>query len=253
MHDTCLAIPGFKQPTATFFHPMMIQLASPGSLKDFVLNKTGFEVGAPSPPWQAMGIYEHAATVDVAHFSTSTLWEPSLSEERPFSVNGVVKGKQYIRDAVDLRGVPSSHYDFFCATDVLEHIANPFKALLEWKRILRPGGLMMLILPFKEVTFDHKREVAKFEHLLDDYRQKITEADLTHLSEVVKLHDLARDPPAGSLENFRARSEKNFQNRAIHQHVYDHRLLYDIFQCFNLEVKLMMRWEYHQLIIGQKH
>lgn len=250
---TCLKSHDMKKLYQSYFHPMMVQLTIPKTFKNLIENKTGLEIGAPSLTWQEFGIYNYASNLDVAHFSRATIWEGNVPADGSEVTNGNVKGKQYIRDAVDLHGIKSSKYDFFCASDVLEHIANPFKALLEWKRVLRPGGLMILILPLKEATFDHKREVSKIEHLIDDYLTKTTEADSRHVSEILQFHDVARDPEAASLDNFRRRSEKNQENRALHQHVFDQRLLYYMFRCLNLDVRLQMTWDFHQLIIGQKH
>ncbi|MCZ6525885.1 MAG: hypothetical protein O6928_04910, partial [Gammaproteobacteria bacterium] len=48
-----------------------------------------------------------------------------------------------------------------------------------------------------------------------------TEDDQTHISEVLKLHDLGRDLLAGSYEEFSRRTLNNFEIRAVHQHVFD--------------------------------
>jgi SAM-dependent methyltransferase len=40
-------------------------------------------------------------------------------------------------------------YDFCFASHVLEHIANPLKALQGWIRIVKPGGHIILVLPEK--------------------------------------------------------------------------------------------------------
>jgi len=63
--------------------------------------------------------------------------------------------------------------------------------------------------------------VTPFGHLLEDFAGDIGEDDLTHLDEILRLHDLRRDPPAGNLTQFRERSLKNLQNRTLHHHVFD--------------------------------
>jgi SAM-dependent methyltransferase len=232
----------------------MVHRAPPTNLNYWVQNKTGFEIGGPSEnTFGSLGVYDVAAKVDVTNFAADTLWEKGLKDGSPFLWKNQSKGTQYIRDAVDLHGIPNELYDFVAASHVLEHIANPFKALLEWLRILRSGGLLILITPLKAVTFDHKRDIVRIEHLINDYHNQTSEADLSHLDEILRLHDIGSDTAAVDLRTFKARSEKNFQNRALHQHVYDQELLYYIFKCLNLDVKIQITWSSSDLIIGQKN
>jgi hypothetical protein len=79
---------------------------------------------------------------------------------------------------------------------------------------------MLLILPNRDYTFDWRRPITTLEHMRSDYEFDIHESDLTHLEEVVSLHDLSRDPGAGTPEHFRARCLENLKFRAIHHHVF---------------------------------
>jgi hypothetical protein len=77
--------------------------------------------------------------------------------------------------------------------------------LNEWARIVKPGGAVVLVLPKKESNFDHRRP----EHdrgSADHYVNDVGEDDLTHLDEILALHDLKRDKPAGTPAQFRERS-----------------------------------------------
>ncbi|CAF4512645.1 unnamed protein product, partial [Rotaria magnacalcarata] len=58
--------------------------------------------------------------------------------------------------------------DLVLTSHILEHIANPFKALVEWIRIIRPRDVLLLVLSFKERTCDHQRVVVQLEHLIND-------------------------------------------------------------------------------------
>ena len=51
------------------------------------------------------------------------------------------------------------------------------------------------------------------QHLIADFNVDMTEADLTHMPEIMALHDLERDSQAGDLPAFKARSERNSENR----------------------------------------
>jgi hypothetical protein len=56
--------------------------------------------------------------------------------------------------------------------------------------------------------------------MIADYENDTAEDDLTHLDEILKLHDFSKDIPAGSPEQFRARSLNNLAVRALHHHVF---------------------------------
>lgn len=182
----------------------------------------GLEVGGPSTIFKTiLPVYQAAGTLDGVNFSPSTVWEGGLKTGLNYRYLGNRVGYQFISDATDLRLIETDKYDFVLSSNCLEHVANPIRALLEWRRVLRIGGPLILVLPNKDSNFDHRRPVTSFDHLLDDHRRNVTEHDMTHLEEILALHDLTRDPPAGSIERFRQRSQDNFTNRTLHHYVFD--------------------------------
>ena len=102
----------------------------------------------------------------------------------------------------------------------------------EWKKVAK--DTIILILPRKESNFDHNRSITEFEHLLDDFTNDVDESDLTHLDEILSLHDLSLDPQAGSFEEFKQRSLENFSNRCLHHHVFDGDLVHQICSHLNM-------------------
>ncbi len=210
-------------------------------LKRLFADKTGLEVGGPSGIFRDKGfipLYKVVKELDGCNFSTNTLWEGSLKNGAAYQFYPAKHGVQYVSDATDLSLISNSTYDFVISSNCLEHVANPFKAIEEWIRVIKKEGLLLLIVPKKEFCFDHNRPVTTFAHLLDDFEHNMQEDDLTHLDEIVALHDLTMDPPAGNIDQFRARSLKNFENRALHQHVFDISTLKEIFSYFKLEIIL---------------
>lgn len=186
-----------------------------------ITGKKGLEVGGPSRIFKTiLPLYHAVDSLDGANFSGKTIWEGAIESGSPFNYFGNKVGTQFIAEATDLHCIDSHSYDFVLSSNCLEHSANPIKALIEWKRVLKNGGALILILPNKDSNFDHNRPVTPFEHLMEDYRNDTTEHDLTHLEEILALHDLSMDPWAGSIENFKQRSMNNFENRALHQHVF---------------------------------
>ncbi len=210
-------------------------------LKQLFAYRTGLEVGGPSSIFRDKGfipLYKVVKELDGCNFSTNTLWEGSLKNGAAYHFYPTKQGVQYVSEATDLSLIKDSAYDFVISSNCLEHVANPLKAIEEWIRVIKKEGLLLLIVPNKEFCFDHNRPVTTFSHLLDDYQHNIKEDDLTHLNEIVALHDLTMDPPAGNIDQFRARSLKNFENRALHQHVFDISTLKEIFSYFKLEILL---------------
>lgn len=189
--------------------------------------KNGFEIGGPSSLFQRdiLNVYQLAEQVDGCNFSDTTVWEGKIAGTA-YAYYHDKTGTQYILEGTDLKGLPNNSYDFVLSSHSLEHIANPLKALFEWNRILKAAGALLLILPDKRFTFDRKRPVTSFDHLLSDLANNVGEDDLTHLPEILRLHDLSFDPGAGTdSAKFKARSEQNLSNRCLHHHVFDKALV----------------------------
>lgn len=219
--------------------------------------KRGIEIGGPSASFSAGGIfpvYPIAGNLDNCNFGNVTVWEGTVEEGTTFqSDRNRPAGIQYIAEASDLGRFSSASYDFVLASHVLEHIANPIQALSEWKRLLKDRGLLVLILPDKHRTFDHRRPVTTLEHLAADFHGKVTEEDLTHLPEILSLHDLGRDPEAGNAEAFRLRCMHNFQNRCLHHHVFDTGLAGHLVEYMGLEIlQIEEARPHHILVVARK-
>jgi SAM-dependent methyltransferase len=194
--------------------------------------KRGLEIGGPSSifsPATANGfippVYAIAASVDNCNFATSTTWSDGeagrtfryLPEREP--------GLQYIHDATDLSAIADGTYDFLVASHILEHVANPLRALQEFHRVVKPKGSLLIAVPNQLHTFDHRRPMTTFAHLEADLAASTDESDTTHLEEILTLHDLELDKAAGSPEEFRARCLRNREARCMHHHVFDLALL----------------------------
>lgn len=65
--------------------------------------------------------------------------------------------------------LPGGSQDFIVSSHVLEHFTNPIKALVEWYRLVRPGGIIFMIIPHKERTFDQPFPRTTLQHLIDDF------------------------------------------------------------------------------------
>jgi len=81
----------------------------------------------------------------------------------------------------------------------------------------------------------------------------MTEEDLTHMPEIMALHDLAHDPEAGDAATFKARSMRNAENRCFHHHVFDTHLAISLVDHMRLQIRAIEAIRpMHILIVAQK-
>lgn len=211
--------------------------------------KVGLEIGGPSEIFSC--IYRNCLSCDDANFSENTVWWQK-GRENAYVYNGQALGKVYILDAVHLIGIAAQAYDFVLSSNNLEHIANPIRALKEWLRVLCADGILILVVPRREVTFDHARPYTSFEHLLHDYETGVEEDDLSHLQEISELHDYAMDVACGGKENFLARAQRNIENRCLHHHVFSEACLKALWKYLGLTILDFEEIPGNYCIIGKK-
>lgn len=58
--------------------------------------------------------------------------------------------------------------DFVISSHVLEHFADPISAIIEWCRVIKPGGMVFMIVPHAYRTDEHALRVP-LQHHIDDY------------------------------------------------------------------------------------
>lgn len=188
----------------------------------FVRGKRGLEIGGPSEsfgPGAVLPIYSRVGTLDNCDFSDKTVWREHR-EQYNFSPRKR-PGRSIFCEGSELTPIADDSYDFLLSCHNLEHFANPLKALHEWRRVVQPGGALIVVLPFYRDTFDHLRTPTPVQNMIGDFEHGIGEDDLSHLDEILAKHDLTRDAAAGSFEDFRKRSLHNIENRCLHHHVFD--------------------------------
>jgi len=206
----------------------------------YLRDKIGLEIGGPSRIFaegRLIPVYNLCRRIDNCNFASQTIWS-STADDSGFDHR---LGKQFVAEASDLSILPDGRYDFVLASHALEHVANPLRALQEWKRILGPNGALVVIVPDKRATFDHKRAFTTFEHVFLDNRANTPESDLTHISEILALHDLGLDPGAGSSDQFRKRCLANAAVRAMHHHVFSIEVLVQMFTFSRLKILSLTR------------
>lgn len=118
-----------------------------------------------------------------------------------------------IADGERLAPIGDSSQDFVIASHFLEHCQDPIGALAEMLRVLRPNGILYLAIPDKRFTFDRKRPLTTFAHLLRDHREGPAWSKAAHFEEWATL---AED------ENIEGRTAQQLMDidYSIHFHVW---------------------------------
>src|SRR6266571_3674749 len=195
---------------------------------------TGIEIGGPSAVfrrWNLWPIYPVVRSLDGYNFAKRTLWSEPNNRSASFYAH------ELVGEASEMPDVADGTYDFLLASHVLEHMANPLKALQTWKRVVRPDAIILLVVPHRDATFDHRRPITTLEHLIRDFDENVSEADSTHLQEIIELHDLRLDPGAGTREAFVTRARSNEANRSLHHHVFNTELVLRLVDCAGLQIE----------------
>ena len=126
-------------------------------------------------------------------------------------------------DTDRLHPIADASQDFVICSHVLEHLAEPIGFIAEIYRVLRPGGLALIMLPDRRRTFDRSREPTTLDHLASEYRAGVTNVDDDHVTEflVTTTPDLAPtiDASVVSAEERTANLEWHRQ-RSIHAHCW---------------------------------
>jgi len=219
-------------------------------------DKNGIEIGGPSQIFSKEGIlplYDHALNIDGCNFSSETVWEGSVKKGQNYKYASEKTGFQFISEASDLSEIKDEQYDFLISSHCLEHCANPIKTLKEWIRVVKMNGHLLIVIPHKNGTFDNKRPVTSLEHMIHDYNDNTGEDDLTHLEEILKLHDWSLDPYSGGIEKFKSRALKNLENRCLHQHVFNPTNLAELINYTGLKIKRVdFKLPFHIILLAQK-
>lgn len=61
-------------------------------------------------------------------------------------------------DATFMRGIADNTYDFAHCSHILEHLQNPWEAIRNWHRIVKPGGYVIIDVPHRDL-YEKKLEL----------------------------------------------------------------------------------------------
>jgi SAM-dependent methyltransferase len=220
-------------------------------VRNHLSGKHGLEIGGPTQLFETrLRIYRYIQSLDNCVFAEETHWEGSRGPGATFHFDhGRRIGNNFITEGSTLEGIANAKYDFLLSSHNLEHMANPIKALLNWKRVLTPYGFLLLVLPDKHRTFDYRRPLTTLEHMRDDYARNMGEDDMTHVEESVLFWDYEKFPIANSIAEHRERYRNNHQQRLLHHHVFDLKSATDLVKYAGWQVLVRERLRPHHLIL----
>jgi len=87
-----------------------------------------------------------------------------------------------VGDVHDMHAIADNTYDVVLCSEVLEHLHTPSKAIAEMKRVMKPGGLLLLstrfIFPLHDAPGDYYRYTKYgLQHLFRDFQIEALEAE----------------------------------------------------------------------------
>ena len=208
------------------------------------------EIGALHSPLRLSPKKARVSYVDLMDKERLMKQYPELSEQE-------IIPPDIISDAENLESISDESMDFIVAGQVLEHLPNPIKALKEFYRVLKRGGILYLTIPDKRYSFDNERPVTSLSHLREDYEKGVTLAtSLHHYQEWLTLIEINKSeiPVTERLKDLLERQYR------IHFHVWMPESLLEILNYiknnlgvyFNLEDYYYKRWDVEVIFILKK-
>lgn len=186
---------------------------------EILRGKQGLEFGGPtelfSDARHRMLLYPHVS-LDGGNIFEDNHFQSMLAEAYFY---GTKVGKQYNIDCADLDMIKSIpiKYDFIITSHVIEHIANPIKAIKSWiDNLLKSGSYLLTVVPDYRYCFDRKRPLTTIQHLMEDFNNDTKEDDTTHIEEQKTLHDWSY----GGHKDFYKICDINYKTRVVHHHTF---------------------------------
>ena len=124
-------------------------------------NGRGLELGALHDPMAVDARYAVVTYVDHLTPAEQRVHYPELAEYPLAEATVLADARQLpVRDASQ---------DFVIASQLLQQLPDPIGALIEWRRVLVPGGLLFLAIPDSRKTGERSRPRTTLAHLVADH------------------------------------------------------------------------------------
>jgi len=129
----------------------------------WIQGKVGIEIGALQQPFPIPD------GTSVKYVDSQTLKEMRAAYPEHEQHNLVAP--DIIDKAETLSTIEDNSFDFVLASHVIEHTQLSILSIRNMLRVVKTGGIVVLVIPMKCEIFDRYRVVTSWEHLLDEYTQ----------------------------------------------------------------------------------
>jgi len=129
----------------------------------------GLEIGPLSTPIVSK---EEANIFYLDHVDTQGLKDKYKDE--PVVLEDIAQIDYVLKDSSLTKTFPKRRFDYVLASHVIEHIPDTISWLKQLNGILRPGGVVSLIIPDKRFTFDINRRVSLPAEVIGAYYDRLT-------------------------------------------------------------------------------
>jgi predicted SAM-dependent methyltransferase len=214
------------------------------SIADAYLEGRGIEVGALHRP---LRVSPRARVTYV-----DRLWEHGLRQQYPELSAHRLTPVDVCDDGERLGRIADASQDFVIANHFLEHCQDPIGTLMNFLRVLRPGGVVYLAVPDHRYTFDRARPVTPLAHLLRDHERGPEGSRRPHFEEWTRLVNGVEDvgAVAEQVEHLMC------VDYSIHYHVWSQAeflgLLLLLRQRQGFEIELFLKRRYEMIAVLRK-
>lgn len=199
------------------------------------LTGNGIEIGAFQQPLPLCN------DINIKYVDRLTVEE--LRELYPETRNLKIVKPDIIDDGETLSQINDGDLDFIIANHVLEHCENPCGTIRNHLKKIRNDGILFYAIPDKRLTFDRKRPLTTFEHLIADDQLGPEISRKEHYYEFIKNTTNTTDPKMID-EQVRRLMDINYK---IHFHVWDKQSL----EYFFIELKTYLDGSFELIHIQQ--
>ena len=227
------------------------------ALASLARNASALEIGGPTTDLEGLYTDLPWRGVDIVNWAGDTAAVRRVGGGGEVFYAGDVRlGRLVIADGGKLGDFDAESYDVVMAFHVLEHFADPLRALRTWMRVLRPGGVLFLSVPWAPNTYDRNVPVSTIYDLVLAYGDDADASDLAPAAEAywrarVAAYDVLVDREICqwcTADYDGARKMKGY-----HWHVWDLSLLGEAMACVGARVEYLdVRDHWHQFVVARK-
>ncbi len=205
------------------------------------LTGKGIELGPGHVPFPRPAHGVEVSYVDRWRPEENRLLFPELGEQAAFVEPDVVCNF----DTEGLSAFEDESQDHVIASHMLEHVANPLALLHDIHRVLRPGGILILLLPDRHRTFDRDREPTPLSHVINDHDRGVTMVEDHHVAEFLTKMGLSCPQNPGERQALFDLQRR----RSVHVHVWTADEFFEVLVHANAE--LGHAWELVDAVLPQ--